>query len=378
MNFYSNSIYSSQVLVWVLWAVAGGMTAFRITFQWHVHRRLYAGDYFVIAGLISMTAMAGIITVIMPHAYLMAKYFADLSQDPFTPPPIPLDELNERSVVALKYTFSLLPLFWTTVWAAKFSVLFFIRLLLIGLPRYMMWWRICLGVVIILYVACLCSQYLTCLPLERNWSIVGCSRPDDFPREDGSMKFATAADITSDLLTMILPLNLLHNLTITKLQKLWLVTVFSLSGIIIAVALVRLFSVLDVTDNSKQDILGAVNMLLSRYMWSHIESAVALVVAALPALRFIGKKSMVKDKVPNSYGLVTIGGTGRSRPRPYQLDAGSEESVTRHGSQTDLEEAHGKSSYATSDPSLDRTPTGQSTRHGTDGDEESQSVRRCV
>ncbi|KAG6017264.1 hypothetical protein E4U54_007895 [Claviceps lovelessii] len=318
------SLTQMVCLLWGLWTIAAGMTAFRLTFQWRQHGRLFAGDYFVIAGLVTLTAMGGVITKILPHGYFMAQLFSDLSRDPFMPMPIPPEEIRNRNIENLKYTFSLLPLFWTTVWA------------------------------------------------------VGCSRPDDFARADASIKFATAADIASDLLTMILPLNLLRNLSITKLQKLWLVTVFSLSGIIIAVALVRMLQVLEVTDAAKQDLLVAVKMLLARCMWSHIESTVAIIVATLPALRFLGKKRMVKEKLPNSYGLVTIGGTGRSRPMPWQLDAGSDESVTIQGSHSELEEAHDKGSYGISDIDIDHMGSGLGTRPGTEVDEESQSVRRCV
>ncbi|KAG5926840.1 hypothetical protein E4U42_002918 [Claviceps africana] len=311
-------------LIWVLWSIALGMIAFRITFQWRLYRRLYAGDYFVMLGMVTFTALTAVVTITMPHGYFMANYFISLAQDPSTPPPLPLEQINERSVVALKYTFSLLPLFWTTVWSD------------------------------------------------------GCSRPEDFGRQNQTIRFATAADITSDLLTMILPLHLLRNLTVTKLQKLWLVTVFSLSIIIIAVALVRLMQVVEATEESKHDLLAGVRMLLARSLWSQIESMVALIVAALPALRFIGKQRIVKDKVPNSYGLVTIGGTGRSRPRPWELDECGDDLASRHSSQTELDKASVKSSYGISNPPLDRTATGQSTRPGTEADGESQSVRRCV
>ncbi|KAG5935787.1 hypothetical protein E4U53_000359 [Claviceps sorghi] len=372
------TITETLTLIWVLWAIALGMVALRIVFQWRMNRQLYAADYFVILGLMTFTTLTAIVTITVPHGYFMANYFVQRVENPSAPPPLPLEEINQRSIVALKYTFSLLPLFWTTVWSAKLSILFFIRRLLIGLPSYMLWWRICLVVVVALYFACLCSQYLTCLPLERNWVPYGCSRPDDFERQDGTIKFATGADISSDLLTMILPLNLLRNLTVTKLQKLWLITVFSLSAIIIAVALVRLIQVVEATDQSRHDLLAGVKMLLARSLWSQIESTVALVVASLPALRFIGKKRVVQDKIPNSYGLVTIGGTGRSRPRPWELEEGSEESISRQYNQTGPEKGGLKGSYEIGDPHLDRTASGHSTRPETEADGESQSVRRCV
>ncbi|KAG6011013.1 hypothetical protein E4U21_000044 [Claviceps maximensis] len=367
------------VLIWTLWVVASCMTALRLTFEWRLHRRFLAGDYLVMVGLTTLTVMTGVFTRIVPHVYFMAEFFKNQSEDPSMPPPMPIEEMNNRSVTTLKYTFSMLPLFWTTVWAAKFSILFFIRLLLVGLPKYMMCWRICFGVVLALYISCILSQYLTCFPLERNWAMTGCNGPDDIERENASFQFSIGVDIASDLLIMILPLNLLRNLTITKLQKLWLVTVFSLSGIIVAVALVRYIQIVQTRENSGHNLLTAVHMLLLGGMWSHIESTVAIIVATLPALRFIGRKCISKSNPPNSYGLVTIGGTGRSRARPWELDVGSDDSVTIQGSQVDLEQVGGKSSYGISDPSLDRqASSGQSTRPGTVGDGDGESIRRCV
>lgn len=93
------------------------MTAFRIIFQWHLYRRLYAGDYLVIAGLIALTALTAVNVKILPHGYLMAEYIRNLTDNPLTPLPLPVDELVDRTIISLKWAFSLMPLFWTTVWA---------------------------------------------------------------------------------------------------------------------------------------------------------------------------------------------------------------------------------------------------------------------
>lgn len=93
------------------------MTAFRIIFQWHLYRRLYAGDYLVIAGFIALTSLTAVNVKILPHGYLMAEYIKSLTDNPLTPLPLPADELVDRTIISLKWAFSLMPLFWTTVWA---------------------------------------------------------------------------------------------------------------------------------------------------------------------------------------------------------------------------------------------------------------------
>ncbi|GFP60640.1 hypothetical protein TASIC1_0030000100 [Trichoderma asperellum] len=224
-----------MVLIWVLWGVAVGMTAFRVIFQWRLQRRLHGDDYFVLAGL----------------WFLIAEYSKALVANPKTPSPLPADEMTARNVMSLKLMFSQMLLFWTTLWAAKFSILWFIRRLLYGLPNYMRWWWRCFAAVLTLYLACMLSNFLTCSPLYRYWSPAGCSLPDDLRRADASIKFATSADIVADFGLAIL---------------------FSLGAIIVAIALVRLVQVTKATGDSAEDPTTIANGPVLLSMWSHIES----------------------------------------------------------------------------------------------------------
>lgn len=95
------------------------MSVFRGSFQWALQRRLYADDYLVFAGLISLTALSAVITRLLPQFYLVGEYTESLAVDPTTPPPLPLDELSARTVVSLKLMFSQMLLFWTTLWAGR-------------------------------------------------------------------------------------------------------------------------------------------------------------------------------------------------------------------------------------------------------------------
>ena len=90
------------------------------------------------------------------------------------------------------------------------------------------WWC-CFAVVLLLYLACMASNFLTCRPLSKYWSAskssqtftetfpltppAGCSDPEDIPedivRADASIKFAISADVIADVIIMLLPLKLL-------------------------------------------------------------------------------------------------------------------------------------------------------------------------
>lgn len=93
------------------------MTAFRLIFQWRIQRCLHGDDYFVIAGLVTLTALTAVITRILPQWYLVADYIKAAATDPSTPPPLPVEEMTARTVASLKLMFCQMLLFWTTLWA---------------------------------------------------------------------------------------------------------------------------------------------------------------------------------------------------------------------------------------------------------------------
>ncbi|WYZ45127.1 hypothetical protein EsH8_VIII_000443 [Colletotrichum jinshuiense] len=338
-----------KVLIWVMWAIALGMTIFRGSFQWILQRRLYADDYFIIAGVVTLTALSAVITRMLPQFYLVGEYTKAAAKDPLTPLPLPLDELTLRTVAALKLMFSQMLLFWTTLWAAKFSILFFVRRLVSGLPNYIRAWWVCFGAVLLLYLACMLSNFLTCTPLTRYWSATGCSAPEDLVRADASIKFATGADVAADLLIMMLPLNLLRKLSTSRSHKLGLAVLFSLGGIIIAFALARLAQVTKATSDSAKDPTTVANGPVLLSMWSHIESSVSVIVATLPAFRFLlSKNRPASKKTASRYAGPTIGGSGKSlRSRKWQKDAvrlegvDSDGRVSAQGSETELRPVRG-------------------------------------
>lgn len=140
---------------------------------------------------------------------------------------------------------------------------------------------------------------------------------------------------------MILPLHLIRNLTISRVHKFGLIVLFSLGAIIVAIALVRLVQVTKATSDSTTDPTAMSNGPVLLSMWSHIESTVSIIVATLPAFRFLNKRRANATRTPNKYSVPTIGGTGGSRSRPWQHGADSEETVRRSDSQTELRPVRG-------------------------------------
>jgi len=163
------------------------------------------------------------------------------------------------------------------------------------------WWASFI-LVLLLYLACIASNFLTCRPLSKYWSAsqystptpspqtlltrtAGCSDPEDLIRAGASIKFATSADVIADALIMLLLLNLLRKLQVSPQQKFGLAVIFSLGTIIIAFAFARLVQVTKATSNPDPATLADGPVLIS--MWSHIESSVSVIVATLPAFRYL-------------------------------------------------------------------------------------------
>jgi hypothetical protein len=133
----SNSALS-QVLVWVLWATAFTMTAFRGGMQWYLQRKFYADDYLVLFGMASLTALSAAISKLLPQFYLSGDYVRAAALNPLTPLPLPQDEFLTRTITSLKFMFryasldtgtsrtslmnldSQMLLFWTTLWAGRY------------------------------------------------------------------------------------------------------------------------------------------------------------------------------------------------------------------------------------------------------------------
>ncbi|KAH6676978.1 hypothetical protein F5X68DRAFT_157439 [Plectosphaerella plurivora] len=320
------------VLIWVLWTVAFLTTAFRGTFQWILQRRLFIEDYMVFFGLISLTALTAVITRLLPHFYLAGEYTKAAAVNPLTPLPLPVEEFTARTVTSLKLMFSQMLLFWTTLWAAKFSILFFVKRLVDGLPLYIRAWWACFTTVLLLYLASMLSNFFTCTPLTKYWSPTGCSDPGDLVRADASIKFATAADVVADILIMLLPLHLLRSLKTNRAHKAGLVVLFSLGGIIIAFAFARLVQVTKATSDTAKDPTTVANGPVLLSMWSHIESSVGIIVATLPAFRFLLSKNRqnITGKTPEYTRTSNKWKKGSVRL------AGAESGASMPGSETEL------------------------------------------
>jgi hypothetical protein len=109
---------------------------------------------------------------------------------------------------------------------------------------------------------------------------------------------------------MLLPLNLLRKLQVSPQQKFGLAVIFSLGLIIVAFAFARLAQVTKATSNPDPTTMADGPVLLS--MWSHIESSVSVIVATLPAFRYLLNKNMGRTRPSPSVPVYASAGPSAS------------------------------------------------------------------
>lgn len=84
---------------------------------------------------------------------------------------LPTAGFEERADLFLRCQFALIILFWTAVWAVKFSILMFYRDVFNKLPRQKRYWWFVFSYVGISYLACWATQLASCWPVSTYFSI---------------------------------------------------------------------------------------------------------------------------------------------------------------------------------------------------------------
>ncbi|MCJ1413432.1 hypothetical protein MMC19_007537 [Ptychographa xylographoides] len=194
----------------------------------------------------------------------------------------------------LKSQFAIIVLFWTTLWAVKFSFLLYYKKLFVGLPGHMQkcWWAVVIFS-LLAYLGCWATQIAACVPIS-SYFTGQCNTPRDIYVGNLSLYYAMAVDIICDILIMALPLRLLWGLQINTRQKSALAGIFLLGIIIIVFAIVRVVETSATFDHVNPMWLA---------LWSMVEASVAVVVSCLPSFRaFLSNRtsSYWKDRYTSS------------------------------------------------------------------------------
>jgi hypothetical protein len=238
--------------------------------RWRRFSKFYEDDIFIYFALAETITMAILYHYAIPPMYLVDRVGAGLES--------PGPDFTTQGAVFLKLQFALIIMFWSALWTVKFSFLLLLRRILFGTQGLMIYWWIVTVIVIMAYVGCIITQLTSCEPISSYFVIGGCQTDRDVFVSNLSLHYATAVDIISDVLIMALPIPMFWKLKVNLKQKIVLFSIFSLGVIVIIFAIVRVIET--------NPLAGHVDPVWLA-VWSMVESSVAVVVACLPALRFL-------------------------------------------------------------------------------------------
>ncbi|KAM3519963.1 hypothetical protein NHJ13051_007151 [Beauveria bassiana] len=194
--------------------------------------------------------------------------------------------------VMLKEFFVVQFFFWLTLWAVKWSLLFMFKRLTKGLPCYThIWWGVLVYSVIV-FIGCCISNYTSCSSLKAWFTAGECTSARDTRAKEISLWFSLAADLTTDILIMAIPLRVLWSLKMARLEKMSIGLIFVVGLITMATAIIRSVSLYF---SSSAGQVSTTWLML----WAGIEGVVAMIVGCLPSFVIFIHGRVAASKVQN-------------------------------------------------------------------------------
>lgn len=212
---------------------------------------------------------------------------------------------------------------WVAIFFAKFSLLIFFRKLVNRLHKLEIWWRVVLGLVIVLGAVCIPFGFIMCTDFTKTFQKV-CNPVFIVKRENIYTYLTVTLDIISDLLVLSIPLSVLWMVKIDLHRKFVLGAMLCLSIFMIIIAIVRVAMLRlpgDVTDTTWL------------FFWQTLEGAIATTMVVLTSFRSLyGTDRATKGKHSahiNDESLVLRAKRNRPNDGVQSTIQASKPSVTR-------------------------------------------------
>ncbi|KAE8362867.1 hypothetical protein BDV27DRAFT_159358 [Aspergillus caelatus] len=220
------------------------------------------------------------------------------------------EELKQQ----LKRLWAAIPMYNASLAFTKFSILFqYLRIFPDRRFRTACW--VVMGIVALYGTWAVVSGYVNCVPVAKFWDR---TMPGSCLSFEGVWFFNASMNIVTDLTLLIMPMPLLSQLQLPRLQKFALMGVFAIGGLVVITSILRLSSLRSVAndpDTSYSNVGAA--------YWTAAECNVAIICACLPFLRPIVSCLFPKLLSTHSYNRYTRNPTAtattRSRVTRMQL-----------------------------------------------------------
>ncbi|GAQ33344.1 hypothetical protein AtubIFM55763_005293 [Aspergillus tubingensis] len=207
------------------------------------------------------------------------------------------DDLSDVVVKEqLKRLWAAIPFYNASLIFTKFSILFqYLRIFPDRRFRLACW--IVFGIVATYGTWAVVSGFLNCVPVAKFWDRKISGYCLSF---EAVWFFNASMNIATDTTLLILPMPLLSQLQLPRMQKLALMGVFAVGGLVVITSILRLSSLRSVaqsTDTSYSNVGAA--------YWTAAECNVAIICACLPFLRPIVSRLFPRFLSTNSYNRYT-------------------------------------------------------------------------
>ncbi|GKZ57625.1 hypothetical protein CBS63078_6367 [Aspergillus niger] len=255
-------------LLWTFTCTSFLFVLFRVVVRYGSFKRLYLDDFFVLLAWAIMLTTAIIWQIEGQVLYEM--YAISEGKQPYTPDILPKFGKFMRFVAPLTI------LFYSGLWCVKFSFLAFFYRLGSKVKSHRIWWYVVLFCTVAVWMASVADIDYRCSFGGLEYTMTQCSNLYHVHFENRTFWANCAGDVVTDLMILSIPVLILWKTRITFTKKLILLSVFSVTIIVMAIAIIR------VVVNTSLDEPVDISWL---YLWSFIEMGTAIIISCVASFR---------------------------------------------------------------------------------------------
>lgn len=251
-------------IIWVCFGTASVFVTSRLLLRIYIYGHIKWDDVWIILAWTSMLAMCILEMLQQPSLWDTAATTEGQVG--------PNEERRESQLNQLaKWQFTSINLFWVSLWCVKASLLSLCNRIVSPIKSRRISWIVFTTIVILAFIGCVVSNTVSCDHPSDHLHSGRCTASLDLYRQRFNVLFSTAMDIATDILIVVLPLSVLHLLSLDKRKRIALGLMFALSLLIVCVSIVRMTQIL--VDTSV-DLVGLT-------VWSTVETCIALIIGSL-------------------------------------------------------------------------------------------------
>ncbi|MCJ1356208.1 MAG: hypothetical protein MMC33_006202 [Icmadophila ericetorum] len=258
--------------------LSGLLTIARTIFRFRKFGRIYTEDIFLFIALLSLAAGTGVFYATIDGLV----YEAGINGHTITPGP---DFPHNYATIDVKID-TCVSLFWLSIFAVKFSFLFFFRRLIDGMSKLKIWWWFCMVVCVPCAVANAISSWIICADYKES-GLQTCANARSIRGQTVTLDYGFSFDILTDLLVISLPILILRKARLQMRHKLVLGIMLCLSFFLILIAIFRYIST--------QQTIAGIWAFMWYLFWHDVQACVAIILVCATAFRTLFLSSTTKD-----------------------------------------------------------------------------------